>query len=231
MAQSKHRTEEVMRMSWKRILWVTTIVCTFVFLGLTVDSLRRLPAQTRADQISALVVEGKRLWQGKNCNNCHTILGIGGYYAPDVTKSYAVRGEAWLRQFLKDPQAMYPGARQMPSFHLNEEQTTSLVAYLKWVSGIDTNDWPPTPKTVARAESPGARLFLAHNCNACHAIRGVGGTIGPDLAQVGSRRPSDWIRAQLEDPRSHKSDSLMPSYAQLPQVEKEQLVEYLSSLR
>ncbi len=33
---------------------------------------------------------GKLTSQAKNCMNCHTLLGNGAYYAPDLTK-------AWLR--------------------------------------------------------------------------------------------------------------------------------------
>jgi nitric oxide reductase subunit C len=99
-------------------LVTATLISAVIFLGMTVDSLRKMPARTHSDQISAEVIEGKRLWQHYDCNDCHTILGIGGYYAPDVTKSYSIRGEAWLRQFLKEPAKMYPTDRQMPNFHL-----------------------------------------------------------------------------------------------------------------
>ncbi|MGQ9834912.1 MAG: c-type cytochrome [Thermoanaerobaculaceae bacterium] len=31
---------------------------------------------------------GKRAFEKYNCNDCHTILGFGGYYAPDLTRAY-----------------------------------------------------------------------------------------------------------------------------------------------
>ncbi|MBZ5515919.1 MAG: c-type cytochrome [Acidobacteriia bacterium] len=215
----------------RSILSVLTIISAVVFLGMTIDTLRKLPAQTHSDQISAQVVEGKRLWQHYDCNDCHTILGIGGYYAPDVTKSYTVRGDAWLRQFLKDPAAMYPTGRQMPNFHLTDAQVAPLLAYLKWVSEVDTNGWPPAPKGVARQEPAGHAIFLAQHCNTCHAIQGSGGTLAPDLTHEGSRHDQAWILDQLNDPRSHKADSIMPSFAQLPGTEKDELAEYLVSLK
>src|SRR5690348_13049449 len=106
----------------RTLLWSATLLSAFVFLGMTVDSLRRMSSTTHADQLSDQVVEGKRLWQHYDCNDCHTILGIGGYYAPDVTKSYSERGEAWLRKFLENPGAMYTSGRQMPNFHLSSAQ-------------------------------------------------------------------------------------------------------------
>jgi nitric oxide reductase subunit C len=215
----------------RTILWSATLLSAFVFLGMTVDSLHRMSSSTHADQLSEQVVEGKRLWQHYDCNDCHTILGIGGYYAPDVTKSYSQRGEAWLRKFLASPATMYPSGRQMPNFHLSGAQIDSLVAYLGWVSRVDTNGWPPAPQGVAREESAGYRIFLAQHCNTCHSIEGSGGTLAPDLTHEGSRQAKDWILQQLKDPRSHKSDSIMPSFAQLPESDQQQLADYLVSLK
>jgi nitric oxide reductase subunit C len=217
--------------STRTTLWAATLLSAFVFLGMTVDSLRQMGARTHSDKISPQVVEGKRIWQHYDCNDCHTIFGIGGYYAPDVTKTYAIRGDAWLRQFLKEPGKMYPAGRQMPNFHLADAQIDSLVAYLNWVSEVDTNGWPPAPQGVAREEAPGFKIFLAQHCNACHAIQGSGGTLAPELTHEGSRQTKDWIVAQLNDPRGHKPDSIMPSFDKLPQAEKEELAEYLAGLK
>ena len=225
-------------MPWPhKTLWILTLLSAFVFLGMTVDTLHRLPARTHADQLSAQVVEGKRLWQHYDCNDCHTILGIGGYYAPDVTKSYPQRGEAWLRKFLQNPSAMYPSGRQMPNYHLSSVQSDSLVAYLGWVSRIDTNGWPPAPQGMANAQASastelaGARIYLAQGCNACHAIQGSGGTLAPDLTHVGSLLTRDRILQQLNNPLSINAKSVMPSFAQLPAGDKQELADYLVSLK
>ena len=122
--------------STRTILWVTTLLSAFVFLGMTVDSLHKMGARTHADQLSAQVVEGKWLWQRYDCNDCHTILGIGGYYAPDVTKSYAIRGDAWLRQFLREPGKMHPTGRQMPNFHLEARPETRFLAVSRTISPL-----------------------------------------------------------------------------------------------
>mgnify|MGYP006182534701 CR=1 FL=1 len=36
-----------------------------------------------------------------------------------------------------------PGRRQMPNFHLNDAELDDLVAFLKYSSEINTNNWPP----------------------------------------------------------------------------------------
>ncbi len=45
-------------------------------------------------------IDGKRVFQAYNCMGCHTIVGNGAYFAPDLTKEYASAGPAWLAAFL-----------------------------------------------------------------------------------------------------------------------------------
>jgi len=48
-------------------------------------------------------VEGKRVFQSYDCMGCHTMLGNGAYFAPDLTKVYEDGGSAWLLAFLSSP--------------------------------------------------------------------------------------------------------------------------------
>lgn len=45
-------------------------------------------------------VEGRRVFQSYNCMGCHTIVGNGAYFGPDLTKLYGKVGPAWLEAFL-----------------------------------------------------------------------------------------------------------------------------------
>lgn len=45
-------------------------------------------------------VQGKRVFQSYNCMGCHTIVGNGAYFGPDLTKLYGKVGPAWLEAFL-----------------------------------------------------------------------------------------------------------------------------------
>jgi cytochrome c oxidase cbb3-type subunit II len=55
---------------------------------------------------------------------------------------------------------------------------------------------------------------------------------GPDLKYVAHRWPSkDWHIAHLKDPRSTEPNSIMPSFAHLPDSDLDALSEYLLSLR
>jgi nitric oxide reductase subunit C len=100
----------------------------------------------------ALVTHGKLTFQAKNCMNCHTILGNGAYYAPDLTKSWldpAWAGESvredLMERFLLDPTTNargYGTNRRMPNLALTKDEARALIAFLKWTSAIDTNGFP-----------------------------------------------------------------------------------------
>ena len=52
-----------------------TIGFAAVFLLLTIDTIRRVPVQTKQQHLTEQVVHGKQLWERNNCMGCHTLLG------------------------------------------------------------------------------------------------------------------------------------------------------------
>ncbi|MEE4235869.1 MAG: c-type cytochrome [Anderseniella sp.] len=103
------------------------------------------------EEAKALVNRGKLTTQAKNCMNCHTLLGNGAYYAPDLTKSWLdpswgskeVR-EQMMVEFLMNPQDQLHNSlgRRMPNLGITEPEARATVAFLKWMSSIDTNGFP-----------------------------------------------------------------------------------------
>ena len=108
-------------------------------------------------EAEALVSHGKLTTQAKNCMSCHTLLGNGSYYAPDLTKSWldpywgsrASREELML-EFLKDPSDKLHNSlgRRMPKLKITDEEARAVVAFLKWMSSIDTNGFPYNFKSL-----------------------------------------------------------------------------------
>ena len=104
------------------------------------------------DQAEVLVDLGKLTVQAKNCMNCHTLLGNGAYYAPDLTKSWLDPGwgneqarELLMTMFLKDPVAnarTFGTGRRMPDMGLTDDEVQGVIAFLKWMSAVDTNGFP-----------------------------------------------------------------------------------------
>ncbi len=202
-----------------------------IFLVLTYDTMRRI--DKRAPEITEEVNEGKKLWHKYDCIGCHTILGNGSYFAPDLTKVAERKPRGYLQKFLVNPRKVNPGAT-MPVLGITPEEADRLVAFLEWISKVDTNGWPPKPVLAAYTvpPSPGVVVYQKYNCSACHMIGGIGGTSGPDLTHVGSRRPDpEWHRQHLRDPQSVVPESAMPPYPQMTEQELNDLVQYLISLK
>ena len=103
-------------------------------------------------------MHGKHLWERNNCMGCHTLLGEGAYYAPELTKVYERRGPEFIQAMLRDPQAMYPGQRRMVKYDFTDAEIAALVAFLQWIGEMDLNGFPakPTLLPCGRA-SPGDR--------------------------------------------------------------------------
>src|SRR5512145_2866403 len=126
------------------IFLMGTVSSALLFLGLTVDTHRQVAALSHADQLSEQVVAGKRTFEKYNCNDCHTILGFGGYYAPDLTKVVQRIGADGVRYRVTSPElAFVRSVRKMPQQHLAAAEIEDLVAFFTWVGAIDNGDWPP----------------------------------------------------------------------------------------
>ncbi len=225
--------------AWQRTFIWGTVVFVGLLLGMTFDSLHQVNAG-RTPPVTDQVAHGKYVFQRKNCNDCHTILGIGGYYAPDLTKVSDRRDADWLARFLADPQAAKPGTT-MPNQKLAAADVADLVAFFDWVRHIDTNGWPPKPlaslaaPAAARPAAPGA--YQAKGCAGCHMIDGQGAAApGPDLSHIGSTpydglpNTAEYLGRWLIDPPAVKPGTLMPKTA-LSQAELDSLVRYLVALK
>lgn len=218
-----------------------TVGFSAVFLWLTVDSIQQVESRSHAENLSADVIRGKEIWEKNNCMGCHTLLGEGAYYAPELTKVYARRGPEWMKQFLKDPAAMFPGQRQMVKYDFSEQDLNDVVAFFKWIGEIDTNGFPaapdlaPNPPPAAATLATAAQVAAAPEivrttCIGCHSVGGSGGSVGPAFDGEGARRDAAWLDAWLTNPQAIKPDAKMPNL-QLPADTRTSLVTWLGSLK
>jgi nitric oxide reductase subunit C len=233
-------------MTKKVAFWIFllgTLTSSVLFLGLTWDTHRQVAALSHVDQLSENVVAGKRAFEKYNCNDCHTILGFGGYYAPDLTRVAQRVGEDGIRYRVKSPELAFARSeRKMPQQHVDATEIDSLVAFLRWVGKIDNGDWPPQDSKahLTRGEqrlalgatvSPGAAVFQTKGCMNCHALNGVGGTFGPALDTVGGRLTSKQIEYYIHDPQSVNPAARMPPQTGLSNREREEVAKFLGNLR
>ncbi|MFA7343822.1 MAG: cytochrome b N-terminal domain-containing protein [Terrimicrobiaceae bacterium] len=110
-----------------------------------------------------------------------------------------------------------------------------LLTYLGHTSpwSPDMNAWKadPTPKSFIEGRSPlelqGSLVIQSMQCRNCHAIDGIGGQRGPDLADVGARLTKDQLVRQVI-----QGGGNMPAYGNnLSPDQVDAVVAYMVSLR
>ncbi len=123
-----------------------TLVTFLAFIGLTMYSFTKGNDQTNYEALSASAIRGKVLWETNNCMGCHTLLGEGGYYAPELTKvidrlnlKYNGSGDAVIRSILTSPTAWQPNGRKMVAYGMTTEEADDVIAFFKWIGKIDLN--------------------------------------------------------------------------------------------
>ncbi len=144
---------EVMTKSMTRnIFYGGSLFFLIIFLGLSVHShLYILNTSTDADKLTDSVVAGKRIWEDHACVNCHTILGEGAYFAPEVAnvmERWGVQNDheaafETLKGWMEAQPTGVEGRRQMPRFDLTDEQIRNLADFLIWTGNINSQGWPP----------------------------------------------------------------------------------------
>ncbi len=226
----------------KLIFWVGTLSSLVLFLALTYDTQHQFAALTHADRLDSRVVAGKRAFERHNCNDCHTILGFGGYYAPDLTKVYTRLGEDAIRRRLEHPEIAFADSyRKMPQQHLSEQEITDITAFLKWVADIQNHDWPPqhserrwkrsTERLLASASlSPAAALIKQEDCLSCHSLGSHVAHKGPRLEWIGARRDATWIADYLKDPEKVAPGAEMPAFDDLTPEQRLMIGQFITSL-
>lgn len=147
---------------------------------------------------------GLRLFSSEGCANCHSINGIGGNAGPDLSNIGSSESFAWIKDQISHPSRHFTlgtGFTKnnktyvviMPSFQvLSSYKINALAEYLESLKG----------KIICR-NLTGKQLFISKHCIACHTINGVGGTAGPDLSGIGSRKSLAWIKLQIIYPGGH----------------------------
>lgn len=121
-----------------------------LLVGLTFDTLLTLPERDHRENITPAVVLGKKHWETNNCIGCHSLMGEGAYYAPELANVFNRRAggdeksfKKYLNAWMKAQPLKIPGRRKMPQFNLTDKEINELAEFLIWTSRIKDNNWPP----------------------------------------------------------------------------------------
>ena len=144
---------EVLTKSMARnIFYGGSLFFIIVFVALTIHShLYIVNVSTDSAGLSEGVARGKRVWEVNACINCHTNLGEGAYFAPEVGNVMTRWGVAddpeaafeTLKAWMDSQPSGVEGRRQMPQFNLSDQEVRDLSDFLLWTNTIDTQNWPP----------------------------------------------------------------------------------------
>lgn len=135
----------------RNIFYGGSLFFIVIFVGLSIHSHRYIvTTSTDTAGLTDEVVHGKHLWERHACVNCHSILGEGAYYAPEVGNVMERWGVAddseaafeTLKAWMDAMPSGIEGRRQMPNFNLTDEEYRALSEFLLWTNRIRTQDWP-----------------------------------------------------------------------------------------
>jgi putative heme-binding domain-containing protein len=135
--------------------------------------------------------QGGALFQTR-CAFCHGAHGEGGRGADLTSGQYAHGGrDADLYSTIRNG---VPGT-SMPSTGGTDEEVWKLVAFVKRVGSPGLYE-----QATGNAES-GKQIFRGKGrCLTCHSIGQEGGSLGPDLAEVGMRRTLAYLEESIVAP-------------------------------
>ena len=130
-----------------------TVVTFLIFIGLTIYSFSKAQDQSNDENITEAVVRGKHIWEDNNCMGCHTLLGEGAYYAPELTKVIDRRGKGYIKAVLTTPVAWAPNGRKMVAYGFSTEEAEDLIAFFDWIDDIDLNGFDTVISPLAKDEN------------------------------------------------------------------------------
>jgi cytochrome c oxidase cbb3-type subunit III len=151
--------------------------------------------------------EGRRIF-GTQCSYCHGPKGEGGQGAVLAVPRLAhAPDDISLFRVIRDGIA----GTKMPASALAPNQVWQLVAYVRTLGRVEGAKSTGDP-------ARGSQIYAGKgNCAQCHAVKGHGGGLGPDLTDIGAHRNAAQIRTALIDP----DDSVPLDYMQVRVVVKD----------
>jgi cytochrome c oxidase cbb3-type subunit 3 len=149
----------------------------------------RGPAQTAGD-----LTGGLRLFEAQ-CARCHGLKGTGGT-GPGLNRARLRRAadDQALIALIKDG---VPGTEMPETWQMDDREIRQVAAYVRSLGRAEAA--PPRGDPAK-----GKALYARGDCSRCHAVKGQGGVLGPDLTDVGARRGAAHLRRVLLDPGSSK---------------------------
>ena len=169
--------------------------------------------------------KGRVILSRYGCVSCHSVVLPDGSKMeasdnpPPLTHIGDKTTREWIYAWLKDPTS-YSASATMPNFNLSDADASDISAYLIAKSVPQPGDQIAT-STLGHGPEPdpaaGASLYGESFCASCHATQNaagnlVGGDLGPELTNVGTKVKPEWLAAWMRDPQKYDPSTPMPQY-------------------
>ena len=148
------------------------------------------------------------------CLTCHRMRGIGGHFAPNLTRAGSKLKQEWEIDFLQSPNPIRPMLKQMPRFKLIEEDAIAATNFIEKFlvsSEVPIMDIDEDELTDEQIEK-GRAIFFEKGCQACHTAGEEAGAIGPSLDQAGTRLETGFIFFHIQDPQRANPGAVEPKF-------------------
>src|SRR5215475_1820663 len=136
------------------------------------------------------LARGKKLYEGF-CSLCHGQTGTGGK-GPNLAQPTLSRASDDERLIA----VIQEGIRgtEMPGFwQLTDNEAKQVAAYVR---SLGRTTVEKLPGDVAG----GRTLYEKNGCSACHIVRGLGNSLGPELSEIGARRSAAYLKDAITKP-------------------------------
>jgi putative heme-binding domain-containing protein len=146
------------------------------------------------DRTGGDLARGRRLFESQ-CARCHGLKGEGGT-GPGLNRARLRRAadDEALVALIRDG---VPGTEMSETWQMDDRELRQVASYVRSLGRAEAA--PPTGDPAK-----GKALYAKGDCSRCHAVKGQGGVLGPDLTDVGARRGAAHLRRVLLDPGSSK---------------------------
>lgn len=225
----------------RAIFWIGTLSSALIFIYMTLDFHAKEQQYANIAAIDENVTAGKKVWHKYNCNDCHTMLGFGAYYAPDMTKAYYRLGTENIKAIVTHPEKVYKNSfRKMPNLGVTDDEAGKLVAFLKWTADIENRQWPPQDEKYVKAarlrekspQSVSKTDLVLGACGGCHSFANQGRDVAGDFNEIAKtlKYDRDTLVKYILNPSSVYPSSGMPPQGVSPQTAGE-IADFVISLK
>lgn len=142
------------------------------------------------DELPPQLREGRRLFV-THCARCHGMHGAGGTGAN--LRRPKLRRAANEQDLYLVIKAGIGGTGMPGNWFISDDEIRQLIPYVRSLGKVAQEPLTGNP-------SKGKLLYDKHDCAKCHMIQRKGGTLGPDLTNIGQKRGPEFFRRAVLHP-------------------------------